>query len=130
MDYDLWIRIAKKARLEYIPEFISTYRLHGKSKTVSDFHTLKFMEEYLMTVMKYYQTAPFNRVYGYCYNVVLSKLPLSLRRITPLVPFFALMLSLKEYVKLNRGIRLEDLKLITPRNVKKLFCGADGGPRL
>ncbi len=128
MDYDLWLRITKKYRAEYLPEFMSTFRLHGKSKTISDSHVVEFMQEILNIVMKYYQRAPLNRVYGYCYNRLLSRLPLALRRFTPIVVLGALILTVKEYLKLNRGIRREDLKLITPDNLKKFFAGSDGRP--
>jgi glycosyltransferase involved in cell wall biosynthesis len=130
MDYDLWIRIAEKVKVEYLPEFVSTYRLHGTSKTISDLHALKFTEEYLMTVVKYYRRAPFNRVYGYCFNLVSSRLPRILGKITPLVTTIALFVTIKEYIKLNRGIRLDDLKLLTLQNAKKFFRGSDGSPRM
>ena len=37
MDYDLWVRLAKIARLCYYPRLWATFRLHGEGKTmVSD----------------------------------------------------------------------------------------------
>jgi glycosyltransferase involved in cell wall biosynthesis len=35
MDYDLWVRIARIARIEYIPEVWSHFRLHQDAKTIS-----------------------------------------------------------------------------------------------
>lgn len=35
MDYDLWVRIARIARIEYIPEIWSHFRLHQDAKTIS-----------------------------------------------------------------------------------------------
>jgi len=34
MDYDLWVRIARVARIEYIPETWSLFRLHQDAKTI------------------------------------------------------------------------------------------------
>jgi glycosyltransferase involved in cell wall biosynthesis len=35
MDYDLWVRISKVARIEYVPEVWSQFRLHSDAKTIS-----------------------------------------------------------------------------------------------
>lgn len=122
-DLDLWIRIAQRHKIEYLPEFISALRLHKEAKNILPCNALTASEEVLNTVMNYYNWAPANRVYGYCYNLVLSKMHPHLRPKSPLILFLALLLSIKEYIRLNRGIRLEDIKLITPRRIKKLFIG-------
>ncbi len=36
MDYDLWVRLAKKAPLLYIPECWASFRLHGDTKTIGE----------------------------------------------------------------------------------------------
>jgi glycosyltransferase involved in cell wall biosynthesis len=37
MDYDLWVRFAKKAQILYMPDLWSSFRLHGQGKTtISD----------------------------------------------------------------------------------------------
>lgn len=36
MDYDLWVRIAKRSRLEYTPQRWAQFRLHAYSKTVKN----------------------------------------------------------------------------------------------
>ena len=54
MDYELWIRMAQKFQFGYLEEFLSTYRLHQESKTVSSRHTIANHKECLSTVMKYY----------------------------------------------------------------------------
>jgi glycosyltransferase involved in cell wall biosynthesis len=33
-DYDLWVRLAKKSRLQYVPKLWATFRLHGEGKSV------------------------------------------------------------------------------------------------
>ena len=36
MDYDLWVRIAARARLQYFPGMVwANFRMHGDSKTVA-----------------------------------------------------------------------------------------------
>jgi glycosyltransferase involved in cell wall biosynthesis len=34
MDYDLWLRIAKVAPIEYVPQTWANFRLHGAAKTI------------------------------------------------------------------------------------------------
>lgn len=35
MDWDFWLRAGLKCRISYIPELLSTYRLHGESKSIA-----------------------------------------------------------------------------------------------
>ena len=44
MDYDLWIRIAKRFPLGYIPEFLATTRYHAASKTATQWYTTGIAE--------------------------------------------------------------------------------------
>ena len=36
MDYDLWLRIARRAQVKYIPETWANFRLHAAAKTIAD----------------------------------------------------------------------------------------------
>ena len=36
MDYDLWVRIAQRAQVKYIPETWANFRLHAAAKTIAD----------------------------------------------------------------------------------------------
>jgi glycosyltransferase involved in cell wall biosynthesis len=36
MDYDLWVRIAKRSRLQYLPKLWAQFRLHADSKTMQN----------------------------------------------------------------------------------------------
>ena len=36
MDYDLWVRLAQRSRLVYLPRTWASFRLHGAAKTVAD----------------------------------------------------------------------------------------------
>lgn len=123
MDYELWIRIAKTYRVEYLPVFLSTYRLHKESKSVSGVHALRASKECLKTVMKYHGWAPPNRVYGYCYHVLKNKMPRFLVKVKPLMLFLSILMSLLKYIRLNKGIKLEDIKMINPGNIRKTFKG-------
>ena len=35
MDWDFWLKAGARHRIDYIPELLSTYRLHSESKTVA-----------------------------------------------------------------------------------------------
>jgi glycosyltransferase involved in cell wall biosynthesis len=121
MDYDLWIRIAGKFKLEYLPVFLSSFRLHGESKTISALKAYAFNKELLMTAIKHYGWAPLNRVYFYSYNLVKLKLPAALTKVWPIVVFVSLLVCIVKYLGFNKGIRLDDIKMINIKNVRKLF---------
>lgn len=121
MDYDLWIRIAKISRIEYLPAFLSTYRLQKESKTVSEIHALKSQEEQLKTAFKHYKWAPPNRIYGYSYYLVRYKMPEPLLKYKVLIIPLALIGSLITYIRLNKRIKFKDIKVINRTNINKLF---------
>ncbi len=120
MDYDLWLRICERYKVEHIEEFLSTYRIHGESKTMADRNRLEFTEEYLKTIFRHYHRAPINRVYAYCYYLVKSKAQ-RVARFTPLLVFLAIAVSIVKYLRLNRGININDIKLLNFSNLKRLF---------
>jgi len=121
MDFDLWIRLAAKFKFTYIPEFLSTYRLHEESKTISPAAALANHKEALDAVQKYYGWSPLNRVYIYCYQSVKSSLPHTIAKADLLVIFLSIPIALVKYIYLNKGIRMEDIKMMNPSNVRKLF---------
>ena len=73
MDYDLWIRLAARNTFYYLPAFLSTYRLHGESKTMSPRVALANHRETLETVRRHYAWAPLNRVYIFCHCTAAGK---------------------------------------------------------
>jgi len=118
-DYDLWIRLTRNRKVIYLPNFLSSYRLHYAAKTLG-FHdpSVKF-EEYVQLTMKYYNWAPANRVYPCC----LYRLKQRFHSMPSfLLIIFALIYALFEYLRLNKGIDMRDLTLI-PRNMNKLLFG-------
>jgi glycosyltransferase involved in cell wall biosynthesis len=121
MDYDLWIRLSRKFEFTYLPEFLSTYRLHEESKTLAPKTSLANHKEALDAVRKYYGWAPLNRVYMYCHSLVKAKLPAAFSKLNFIVVLLSLPVALSTYVGMNRGIRLEDMKMIRPSNLRKLF---------
>ncbi len=121
MDYDLWIRLAGKYYFKYLPEFLSTYRLHEESKTLSPSTALANHKEALDMVSKYYGWSPLNRVYMYCHALIQSKLPAALGKFNVFLVLFSLPCAAVHYVSLNRGIRREDMKMINRSNLRKLF---------
>lgn len=118
-DYDLWIRMTKNRKTAYIPELLSSYRLHYAGKTLG-FHDpcVKF-EEYIMLTRKYYDWVPANRVYPFCLYRLRAK---SWRITSYLVSAMALVYAVYEYLRLNKRIDSRDLALI-PQNLKKLAFG-------
>lgn len=110
MDYDLWVRIARQFSVEYLPEVLSEYRLHDRSKTVSDIHSLRFHREILQTIMGHYNWAPANRVYGYGYHLVRSKIPRALVSFKLFLIPLSLRASFIIYLHLNKKITFEGVK--------------------
>jgi len=121
LDYDLWIRIAKNFPIMYINQYLSNYRLHKASKTVSYVHALRSHKEGMDTALKHFNWAPINRVYGYCYHLIEPKLPEFIRKIRPLTLSLYLFISIFKYLQLNKGIRYQDIESFNPNALKKLF---------
>jgi glycosyltransferase involved in cell wall biosynthesis len=123
MDFDLWIRMARELRFVYVPEFLSTFRLHDESKTVSRSHALANSKETLEQIHRHFGWAPLNRVYGYAHQVVRSRLPAFDNEL--LLIALSLPVAAATYLRLNRGIRLADLRMLNATNLKKLVMKPD-----
>lgn len=52
MDYDYWIRVARKFNFFYIDDYLANYRLHKQAKTVGQ--ALKMAEEQMVICKKYF----------------------------------------------------------------------------
>lgn len=123
MDYDLWFKMAKRFPVIYCEDFFSNFRLHQQSKTVGERHALANNKEALYTVIKYLRWAPLNRVYGYCYQRIKGWMPSRIENLKPMIILIALFFTIAEYIRFNRGIRMEDIKLLNFGIIKKLFSG-------
>ncbi len=121
MDYDLWIRIGRRFPCRYLPQFLSTYRLHEASKTVRNETLYENSEEALRLAMKYYDWAPLSRVYNSCNFSCKARLPGFLGRSRLAVIPSTLICTMFRSLWLNRGIRSQDLKLLSRENCRKLF---------
>jgi len=121
MDYDLFIRIGKSFACRYLSQFFSRYRLHEASKTMRDDLLFENHEETLRLALKHFGWAPLNFVYGSCAYYCLARLPKVLTRFRALHVCAALACMVFRSLRLNRGVRKNDLQLLTPANIRKLF---------
>ena len=121
MDYDLWIRIGRRFSCRYRPAYLATYRLHEISKTVCDETLYANSEEALRLVMKYFDWAPLTRVYNSCNAYCRARLPKGLAGSSRVLMVATVACSLFRSLRLNRGIRKDDLKLLNRSNFRKLF---------
>jgi glycosyltransferase involved in cell wall biosynthesis len=68
LDYDLWIRVAKRTTLLKVDDYLAGSRMHSKAKTLSQ-RAAVFKAS--IDLLKYhYGYAPFSHVYGYCCALV------------------------------------------------------------
>lgn len=121
MDFDLWIKIGKRFPCRYLPGYLSSYRLHDASKTIRDDTLLKNIEEGLGVTLKHFDWAPLTRVYAWCNCACRSNLPEPLSGFRFAVIVSALCCTVPRSLRLNRGLRKNDLKLLSLSNFRKLF---------
>ena len=121
MDYDLWVRIGKRFTCNYLPGFLSMYRLHGSSKTLLDESLYRNSEEALRLSMKYFNWAPLTRVYNSCNSYCRTRLPKFLSGRKSMVTLASVICLVFRSLWLNRGIRRNDLGLLNRENFRKLF---------
>ena len=121
IDYDLFLRIGKKFKVLYQAEIFSKYRLHEQAKTINEDIQYKNHEETLRVAMKYFDWAPLNRVYGSCYSKCVKNLPKNIARFNFLTILIAINCTLLRSIRLNRGIRKQDIQLVTYDNLKTIF---------
>ena len=66
LDYDLWIRVARRYSMKKIDQFLANSRIHEGSKTVYQMGTAMLATIELLE--KCYGYVPFNWLYGYCHH--------------------------------------------------------------
>jgi glycosyltransferase involved in cell wall biosynthesis len=116
MDYEFWIRSSLLFKFYYLDEYLSTYRLHKESKTMSNGDALGNHKEALDVVLRHYNWAPISRIYVYCRQVVRQKHPKS-NALT--LTILSVLLSTYKYIITNKRIRMADIKLINRVNMKR-----------
>jgi glycosyltransferase involved in cell wall biosynthesis len=115
MDIDLWIRVAKKFKVEYLEEFLSTYRLHDDCKTISQ--KMAVDKEEMEVFKDHFGKAPANWLYGYIYALTNERFPFLKKSkvlfFSVFIPYF-----IYKYIAINKslpweifgGLRMENLK--------------------
>ena len=68
LDYDFWIRIARRHRLLKVDEYLALSRMHRGSKTFR--YRRAVYREQLEVLRRHYGYAPFPNVYGYCCSLL------------------------------------------------------------
>jgi glycosyltransferase involved in cell wall biosynthesis len=120
MDYDLFIRLGQRFDCRYLPQYFSRYRLHQDSKTVRSETLCQSHQEALQLAVKYFNWAPLNLVYGSSAYLCRARFPRLAARLPLLALGAALGVTVLRSLYLNRGIRRNDLRLLTPANLRKL----------
>jgi GT2 family glycosyltransferase len=128
MDHDLWIRMTLSGAPIFLPEFLASYRLHGESKTAAKRHAVAFQQETVGILLRHYTRAPLNRVYACCNARVRSGFPEGLPGAAWLAIPPTIFWTLWEYLRLNRRVNVEDLRMIRPGNIRKIFRGGTAPP--
>lgn len=121
MDYDLWVRIGKRFTCRHLPVSLSMYRLHESSKTLFAETLFSNSEESLRLAMKYFAWAPLTRIYNSCSTYCRARLPEYATRSKSMVVLASVACTVFRSIWLNRGIRSNDLALLTRGNFRKLF---------
>jgi glycosyltransferase involved in cell wall biosynthesis len=128
MDHDLWIRMTLRGAPIFLPEFLASYRLHGESKTAAKWHAVAFQRETVGILLRHYARAPLNRVYACCNARVRSGFPEGFPGAAWMAIPPTIFWTLWEYLRLNRRVNVEDLRMIRPGNLLKILRGGTAPP--
>ena len=123
MDYDLWMSIGRDFKVMHLPEFFSATRLHPGAKTIGEEHALNQQEESLRTVMNHYDWAPLKSVLVLTHLRLKAGVPACPGFLEPLIWTAAVLGALPRYIRLNRGIRLADIRTLGAANIVKFIRG-------
>jgi glycosyltransferase involved in cell wall biosynthesis len=72
LDYEYWMRVAKRFRISYLDDYLANSRLHFETKTLSQ--RVEFHQEILETVRKHYGHVPERWIYAYVHGYLNEKL--------------------------------------------------------
>jgi glycosyltransferase involved in cell wall biosynthesis len=72
LDYEYWMRLAKRFRIGYLSDYLANSRLHIETKTLSQ--RVKFHQEILHTVKRHYGRVPMRWIYAYVHGYLSEKL--------------------------------------------------------
>jgi glycosyltransferase involved in cell wall biosynthesis len=68
LDYDLWIRLARRHTLLKVDEYLATSRMHSGAKTLGQRSDV--YKAGIKVIKKHYGYVPFSLVYGYCCSLL------------------------------------------------------------
>ncbi len=68
LDYDLWIRLARRNTLLKVDEYLATSRMHAGAKTLGQRSAV--YKAGIKVIKKHYGYVPFPLVYGYCCSLL------------------------------------------------------------
>ncbi|MCP2500543.1 MAG: glycosyltransferase [Deltaproteobacteria bacterium] len=128
MDHYPWIRMTLRGTPIFLPEFLASYRLHGESKTAAKLHAVAFQRETIGILRRHYTRAPLNRVYACCDARVRSGFPEGFPGAAWLAIPPTMFWTLWEYLRLNRRVNVEDLRMIRSDNLQKILRGGTAPP--
>jgi glycosyltransferase involved in cell wall biosynthesis len=94
LDYEFWMRFAKRHKLLRIPGVLATSRVHRGSKSLTG--RSKVYRANIRLLKRYYGYAPFPAVYGYCCSLLDSRDGI-LERVPPSAPKYLLSLVYGSY---------------------------------
>lgn len=80
LDYDLWIRMARRYPMVKIDTRLATLRLHDRAKTVSE--TEQALHETIVVLQRHFRYVPFNWLYGYGHHR-LTRQPIAVEKPRP-----------------------------------------------
>jgi glycosyltransferase involved in cell wall biosynthesis len=72
LDYEYWMRIAKRFRIGYLEAYLANYRLHIDTKTLSK--RVEFHQETLQMVKRHYGQVPMHWINAYAHVYLIEKL--------------------------------------------------------
>lgn len=121
MDYDLWIRVARKFKVLYVPEVLAALRIHPGSKTTAQ--SVATYAEMLSTSKKYFGKAGGALIYGYAFNRVKSASGAGARKNRLFTAVRIITLFIKEYARLNGTLPFKELKALDKKRIKAIISG-------
>ena len=68
LDYDLWIRIARRNTLLKVDDYLATSRMHAGSRTLNE--RRRVYRSNITLLKRHYGYAPFPVIYGYCCSLL------------------------------------------------------------
>lgn len=109
MDYDFWIRLGKKLKIDYIPIHLANTRLYGDTKTLGS--PLPVHAEIIKTVRKHYGVAPTRWISAYSHHVLNRYLTRKTRPRDILYVSLTIILVLLNSLRFNHTLRIPGIRI-------------------